>query len=81
MSNLSCASFRSWAIAALAVVSAEVSAQVDYSVVSVPQESGTDFTCITTDNDYVCMPTVRRSGTGVAWLSICIQHSASSIID
>lgn len=69
MSNLSCASFRSWAIAALAVVSAEVPAQVDYSVVSVPQESGTDFTCITTDNDYVCMPMVRRSGTGVAWLS------------
>lgn len=35
--------------------------EVDYSVVSVPQESGIIFTKITTDNDFVCMPEVRRN--------------------
>lgn len=30
--------------------------QVDYSVVSVQEESGTEFTKITTVGDYVCMP-------------------------
>lgn len=43
--------------------------KVDYSVVSVPQESGIDFTCVTTENDYVCMPSVRRTRTGVEWLT------------
>lgn len=33
---------------------------VDYSVVSVPQESGIVFTQISSDNDCVCMPEVRR---------------------
>ena len=44
-------------------------AQVDYSVVSVIEESGTDFTRITTENDYVCMPLVRRTGRNINWLS------------
>lgn len=44
-------------------------AQVDYSVVKVNEESGINFTQITTDNDYVCMPEVRRSGRGANWLS------------
>lgn len=44
-------------------------AQVDYSVVQVNEESGMDFTQITTDNDYVCMPEVRRSGRNINWLS------------
>lgn len=44
-------------------------AQVDYSVVKVNEESGINFTQITTDNDYVCMPKVRRSGRGANWLS------------
>ena len=44
-------------------------AQVDYSVVYVNQESGTTFTQITSENDYVCMPEVRRSGGGVIWLT------------
>ena len=44
-------------------------AQVDYSVVSVNEESGIDFTRITSDNDYVCMPEVRRGNGSVNWLS------------
>ena len=44
-------------------------AQVDYSVVYVNQEAGTTFTQITSENDYVCMPEVRRKGDGVSWLS------------
>lgn len=43
--------------------------KVDYSVVSVPEESGIDFTQITTDNDYVCMPEVKRSGNTINWLT------------
>lgn len=42
---------------------------VDYSVVSVNEESGINFTRITSDNDYVCMPEVRRTGNGCSWLS------------
>lgn len=42
---------------------------VDYSVVYVPEESGLDFTMMTSDNDYVCMPLVSRSRAGVNWLS------------
>lgn len=42
---------------------------VDYSVVSVPEESGIDFTQITSDNDYVCMPIVQRTSNSINWLS------------
>ena len=45
------------------------SQKVDYSVVSVPEESGTEFKKITSDNDFVSMPDVRRSGRGVNWMS------------
>ena len=50
-------------------VAANANAQVDYSVVTVNEESGINFTQITGENDYVCMPLVRRSGTNVNWLS------------
>ena len=30
--------------------------RVDYSVTSVPEESGTDFVQISQNTDYVCMP-------------------------
>lgn len=43
--------------------------KVDYSVVSVPEESGIDFTRITSDNDNVCMPEVRRSSKRLDWLT------------
>ena len=43
--------------------------QVDYSVVSVPAESGLNFSCITGENDYVCMPMVDRRGDRIGWLS------------
>lgn len=53
----------------LCVMPTVLMAQVDYSVVSVNEESGMDFTRITSDNDYVCMPEVRRMGRNVNWLS------------
>lgn len=43
--------------------------QVDYSVVSVPEESGIDFLQVTNSGDYVCMPTVKRTRQGFNWLS------------
>lgn len=43
--------------------------QVDYSIVSVQEESGIDFMKVTNDGDYVCMPIIRRSAKGVDWLT------------
>lgn len=43
--------------------------QVDYSVVTVNEESGLEFTRITNDNDYVCMPMVKRKGKTASWIS------------
>ena len=42
---------------------------VDYSVVSVPEETGTEFTKITRTGDYVAMPDVMRSGGRLMWLT------------
>lgn len=42
---------------------------VDYSVVSVPEESGTDFMKITSASDYVCLPLVKRSRNNIDWIS------------
>lgn len=44
-------------------------AQVDYSVVYVNEESGIEFTRITSENDYVCMPNVTRRASSVSWLT------------
>ncbi len=47
-----------------------ISAQsVDYSVVSVKEESGINFTKITNDNDAVCMPIVERNSKGCQWVT------------
>ena len=43
------------------------SQKVDYSVVSVPMESGVEFLQISSDNDYVCMPLVKRSANKINW--------------
>jgi len=43
--------------------------QVDYSVVSVPEESGLEFIKITSDNDYVCLPMVKRTAGNIEWLT------------
>ncbi len=43
--------------------------QVDFSVVSVPEESGTEFMKITKPSDYVCMPLVKRNRGGIDWMS------------
>lgn len=43
--------------------------KVDYSIVSVPEETGTEFQQVTTSNDYVCMPIVKRTTGKINWLS------------
>lgn len=43
--------------------------QVDYSIVSVPEESGIDFMKISSSGDYVCMPLVKRVAGKIDWLS------------
>lgn len=43
--------------------------KVDYSVVQVPQEKGTQLVKITNDNDYVCMPIVKRNRNEVHWFT------------
>lgn len=42
---------------------------VDYSVVSVREESGLELMKFTSDNDLVAMPQVRRGISGVQWFS------------
>lgn len=47
-----------------------VSAQkVDYSVVFVPEESGTNITRVSAAGDYVCLPLVSRNANGIKWSS------------
>ncbi len=54
----------------LCLATANAQAQkVDYSVVYVPEESGTEFTQISLETDYVCMPEVRRNAQGINWFS------------
>lgn len=43
--------------------------RVDYSVVSVPEESGVEFTRVTTDHDCVCMPKIKRTSKSLTWWS------------
>ena len=42
---------------------------VDYSIVAVGEESGLDFKKITSDNDCLCMPEVKRRGKKITWWS------------
>lgn len=64
---------KSGLLAVLAIVAAGqtgISAQtIDYSVVSVPEESGLELTKITNKGDYVCLPQVVRRGQGISWFS------------
>lgn len=48
---------------------AAFSQKVDYSVVSVPEETGIDFQPVTTSNDYVCMPQVKRTLKSLNWFT------------
>lgn len=48
------------------VVSAQ---QVDFSVVSVPEEAGLDFLQLTNASDYVCLPIVERTKNSISWFS------------
>lgn len=64
---------RSFAISCLFLsFNAAFAQKVDYSVVSVPEESGIEFQQITTANDYVCMPQVKRSAKTLSWFTNCI---------
>lgn len=42
---------------------------VDYSIVSVPEESGLEFTKITSASDNVCLPLVKKRGSKIDWFS------------
>lgn len=56
-------------ILSAAVFSPLFSQTVDYSVVSVPEESGIELTQITQSSDYVCLPEVKRSRTLLNWFT------------
>lgn len=43
--------------------------KVDYSVVTTDEESGSEFVKVSKESDYVCLPTVKRTRTGVQWLT------------
>lgn len=55
------------AFLALMTIGPATGQTVDFSVVSVGEESGLDFTKITNDGDGVCLPQVKRSSKGVNW--------------
>ena len=44
-----------------------LSAQIDYSQVSVPQEVGLEFMRVSSDGDYVFMPQVKSSNNLIKW--------------
>ncbi len=56
-------------LATLISFAAASAQQVDYSVVYVPEEASLDLVKITKESDYVCLPQVKRSRTGVQWLT------------
>ncbi len=43
--------------------------QVDYSVVSVPEEAGVDFMQVSSVSDYVCLPIVQRTTKSLNWMT------------
>ena len=46
-----------------------IAQKVDYSVVFVQEEAAVNFTKVSSDSDYVCMPEVRRNRKGIDWMS------------
>lgn len=50
---------------------------VDYSVVAVGEESGLDFKKITSDNDCLCMPEVKRKSDR-CWNYAAVHQSPAS---
>lgn len=56
-------------VLALSVSGVACAQTVDYSVVSVPEETGADFMKITKSSDYVCMPEIKRFGSKISWLT------------
>ena len=60
---------RFYALFLFGLISFYANAQVKYSVVQVNEEAGINLTKITNDNDYVCMPKVKKSKVGIQWLT------------
>lgn len=56
-------------LAAIGFIGSIEAQQVDFSVVSVPEESGLNITRISSDNDCIVLPAVIRKKNGVTWLS------------
>ncbi len=52
------------------------SQKIDYSIVSVPEESAVEFMKVTSSNDYVAMPVVKRTKKSVNWSSNRIVECA-----
>ncbi len=59
----------SLSLAMLATATAMHAATVDFSVVSVPEESGLELTKISVNSDFVCLPKVKRTGKRVDWFT------------
>lgn len=57
------------AVAAVLCSPAASSGNVDYSVISVLEEKGLEFACMTQRQDYVAMPTVQRKRGNLTWLT------------
>lgn len=54
---------------ALLGITPGVAQQVDYSVVTVPEESGIDFMQVSSASDYVCLPLVKRNTKSLQWMT------------
>lgn len=64
------------------VAAGAVAQKVDYSVVQVPEEAGVEFLKLTKASDYVAMPTVKRSGKNVKWMSnrvLGVSHDGTQL--
>lgn len=56
-------------ILSLLITDNSIAQKVDYSVVSVPEESGSELVQISQPTDYVCMPEVKRRNKTIGWFS------------
>lgn len=57
-------------VLACTIPSTELFAQrIDYSQVYVPEENGLELLKVSKDNDYVCLPPVKRNARSISWLT------------
>lgn len=58
--------------------------KVDFSQVYVPEENGLELMKVTKDNDYVCLPSVKRNSRGINWLTnriLSVSPDGNNIAD